>query len=148
MLRLCVVAAVALLVGGRAAALDKPNPKALKELEGMYAVVAASAGGTELQADARKAAHARITGDEIVITVRDKAHPAKVTRLDPAAHPAAVDLAPSDGPEKGKTFPGIYTYKDGELTLAIAEKGDRPKGFTPAPGVLLLKLRKAPSGKE
>lgn len=124
---------------------DKPDAAALKRLEGAYAVRQASAGGVELPADALAAATARIAADELVVTVRDKANPAKITRLaPPGAGPAAIDVAPADGPEKGKTFPGIYTLADGELTLALAEKGDRPKDFAPAPGVLLLKLRRQP----
>ena len=52
-------------------------------------------------------------------------------------------LSPSDGAEKGKTFPGIYKLEKGELTLAFTEKADRPKEFKSDEDVILMKLKKS-----
>jgi uncharacterized protein (TIGR03067 family) len=83
----------------------------------------------------------KIEKDELVFTVKDKNFPAKF-KLDPKAKPAAIDIAPSEGPEKGRTFPGIYKVENGELTLAFTERGDRPTEFKGENGVLLVKLKK------
>ena len=62
-------------------------------------------------------------------------------RWPAAKSPATIDIAPLDGPEKGKTFPGIYKFENGELWLVFAEKGDRPADFKgEGEGVMVVKL--------
>src|SRR5439155_1983033 len=102
----------------------------LKELQGTYTVLAISKGGEPAPEEFRKEMTVTIAKDELTFTIKDKKFPAKITQVDPKARPAAIDIAPSEGPEKGKTYLGIYTYKDGELTLAFTEKGERPKDFS------------------
>jgi uncharacterized protein (TIGR03067 family) len=111
-------------------------------LAGTYTVTALAKGGKDVPADVRKATTVRIAAGELTFVIKDKAFPAKIAKLDPAAKPAAIDLAPADGPEKGKTFLGIYSYQDGELTLAFTEKGDRPADFGGAGDATVVKLKK------
>ena len=62
--------------------------------------------------------------------------------IDPGKKPAHIDLTIGDGPEKGKTLPGLYKLEKGELTLVFAEGETRPKGFTSEGDAMLLKLKK------
>src|SRR5439155_5036495 len=113
-----------------------------KELQGTYTVLAVSKGGEPAPEDFRKEMALTIAKDELTFTIKDKKFPAKITKVDPKANPAAIDIAPADGPEKGKTFLGIYTYKDGELTLAFTEKGERPKDFSGDNDAVVMRLKK------
>jgi uncharacterized protein (TIGR03067 family) len=122
-----------------ARAADAPVPK---ELHGTYTVVAISKGGEAAPEDFRKEMSLTITKDELTFTIKDKKFPAKITKVDPKARPATIDIAPTDGPEKGKTFLGIYTYKDGELSLSFTEKGERPKDFSGDNDAVVMRLRK------
>lgn len=113
----------------------------LKTLAGSYKAVALVKDGKNAPADVVGGVKVRIAGDEITFTVKDKEFPAKL-KVDPAKTPAQFDLAPTDGPEKGRTFPGIYRVEKGELTLAFAEKADRPTDFTGRDGVLVVTLKR------
>jgi uncharacterized protein (TIGR03067 family) len=56
-------------------------------------------------------------------------------KLDPSKDPKTLDVLPTDGPIKGKTFPGIYEL-DGDTLKACfdaAGKG-RPTEFSAKPG--------------
>ena len=119
---------------------DDDSP--LKPLEGTYSAAAVSKGGKDAPEEFRKELGCTIAGDQLTFTVKGKEIPAKVTKVDAKARPATIDLAPTDGPEKGKTFLGIYSYQDGELTLAFTEKGERPKDFSGANDATVVKLKK------
>jgi uncharacterized protein (TIGR03067 family) len=113
----------------------------LKQIEGSYRAVSVSRDGKDAPADLVDAMKAKIAADELTITVKDKSHTAKI-KVDPKAKPAAIDIAPSDGPDKGHTFPGIYKVEDGRLVIAFTERGDRPTEFKGGDGVLLIKLKR------
>ena len=119
-----------------------------KELEGLYTAVSISKGGKDAADDFRQSFSLRLSEDDLTFTIKDKKYPAKITRVDPKAKPAAIDISPSDGPEKGKTFLGIYAYDRGELTLAFTEKGDRPKGFSGDDDATVMRLKKVPGKKK
>lgn len=115
--------------------------KLLKELEGTYKVTALEKGGKA--ADKQKAESLKIVikGDDLVISVEGEEKKAKI-KVDGTKTPATIDITPSDGPEKGKTFPGIVKLDKGEVTIAFTEKGDRPKDFKSEGETLLLKMKK------
>jgi uncharacterized protein (TIGR03067 family) len=119
-----------------------------RELEGSYSALSVSKGGKDAPDEFRQAFSLRIVKDDLTFTIKDglkeKKYPAKITRIDPKARPASIDIAPSEGPEKGKTFLGIYAFERGELTLAFTEKGDRPKDFSGDDDATVLRLRKNP----
>lgn len=120
-----------------ASAADSP----LAELEGTYKAVALIHNGKDLPGDIVKAVGVKIAAEELTITIGDKAFPSKI-KLNPKAKPAAIDIAPSEGPEKGKTFLGIYRFETGELQIAFTERGERPTAFKGEDGVLLVRLKK------
>jgi uncharacterized protein (TIGR03067 family) len=119
------------------------DDKTIAELEGTYKAVALTKDGKEAPDDVVSSITARIAGDEITFTVSDKNHPAKF-KIDTKAKPAHIDLSPSDGTEKGKTFLGIYKLEKGELILAFTEKGDRPTEFKGEGDVRLIRLKPDP----
>ena len=52
-------------------------------------------------------------------------------KLDSTASPKRIDFTPADGGNKGKAYPGIYEFKDGELWFAYrGPDSTRPKNFT------------------
>ena len=113
----------------------------LKGLEGSYKAVALVFAGKDAPADTLSNTTVKITGDELAIVIKDRTKTAKI-KIDPKAKPAHIDISPTDGPEKGKTFPGIYKIEKGELTIAFTEKGDRPTGFKAEGDVGLLRLKR------
>ena len=116
------------------------DEKAIKELEGTYKTVSVVHDGKTASEELISHMSVHIVGDEIVFTVRDKNHPARF-KIDTKPSPAHIDLLPSDGPEKGKTFLGIYKQEKGELVIAFTEKGDRPTEFRGEGDVRLIRLK-------
>ena len=129
---------LALACAGTASA----DEKALKELEGTYKIALAEKGGKAAPKELTDTATVTIKGDELVIAFgADDKQTAKI-KVGGDAKLTTIDLSPSDGEAKGKTFPGIYKLEKGELTLAFNEKGDRPKEFKSDDDVILMKLKK------
>jgi uncharacterized protein (TIGR03067 family) len=125
---------LALLSAGALAADDKA-----KDLDGTYAVTAIEKGGKDVLGG-EKGATVKFADGTMTVTIADRTYPAKV-KLDPAQSPAAIDISPTDGKEKGKTFAGIYAAAGGELTVAFVEEGARPKDFKAADATV-MKLKK------
>lgn len=122
---------------GVSLAADAP----LEELAGSYKATALSRDGKDESAELVASVAVKIAAEELTFTVKDKTFPAKI-KVDAKAKPATIDIAPSDGPEKGRTFLGIYKIEKGELAIAFTERGDRPTAFKGEDGVLLVKLKK------
>ncbi len=115
--------------------------KALKELEGTYKVTHLEKVGKVASKDVTDSMKVTFKGDELLIKVADEEKKAKI-KVDSSKTPSTIDVIPADGPEKGKTFPGIYKLEKGELTITFTEKGDRPKEFKVDGEAMLLKLKK------
>ncbi len=119
------------------------DDKALKEIEGTYKITSADKGGKAAPKELIDTATVTIKGDELTISFgADDKKVAKI-KLNAEAKPATIDISPSEGDQKGKTFPGIYKADKGELTIAFTEKTDRPKEFKSEDDVVILKLKKA-----
>ena len=66
--------------------------------------------------------------------------------IDPGKKPRTIDLVPADGKDKGKTFPGIYSFDGKQLKLCFREVGkDRPADFATQAdsGLVLFVLERA-----
>src|SRR6185369_6358120 len=126
------VSAFALAVGflalggfGRADEKGAKDDKGLKELEGTYKLVHAERDGKAAEKALIDTLTVTIKGDELVMAFSaDDKKTAKI-KVTPDAKLSTIELSPQDGPEKGKTFPGIYKIEKGEVTLAFSEKGER-----------------------
>lgn len=138
------LAILALALGGLAAQeKEKDKEKGLKELEGTYKLTHAEKDGKAAEKALLETVTVTIKGDELVMAFSaDDKKTAKI-KVTPDAKLSTIDLAPQDGPEKGKTFPGIYKLEKGELTLAFSEKGERPKEFKSENEAILLRLKKS-----
>jgi uncharacterized protein (TIGR03067 family) len=56
-------------------------------------------------------------------------------KLHPAGDPKALDIIPTDGPYKGKAFPGIYELRGDTLKACFDRAGKgRPTEFSAGPG--------------
>jgi uncharacterized protein (TIGR03067 family) len=127
------------------AAVVAADEKALKELEGKYTVTHMEKGGKTAEKAIVDSVKIAISGDEIAITLDSKddkqERKAKIT-VDSSVTPHTIDIKPTEGDAKGKTFPGIYKTEKGIVTLAFTEDGERPKEFTSEGKVMLLKMKK------
>ncbi len=114
----------------------------LAALAGSYQAVSVFKDGKESPAELVAAFAAKIEKDELTFTVKGKEFPAKL-KVDPKKAPAHADLSPLDGPDKGRTFPGLLKLEKGELVLAFTETADRPADFAGGKDVLVVRLKKA-----
>ncbi len=123
------------------------DEKALKELEGTYTVSALEKGGKPAPKEIMESIKVSIKGENFVLMIGTDEKKAKI-KVDASKTPNTIDISPSDGPEKGMTFPGIYKVEKGELTIVFHEKGtDRPKEFKSEGEGMLMKLKKAEEKK-
>ncbi|MBA4188400.1 MAG: hypothetical protein C0467_10385 [Planctomycetaceae bacterium] len=123
------------------------DEKALKELEGTYTVIALEKGGKPAPKEIVESLKISIKGENFTIMIGTDEKKAKI-KVDASKTPNTIDIMPSDGPEKGMTFPGIYKAEKGELTIVFLEKGsDRPKEFKAEGDGMLMKLKKAEEKK-
>lgn len=113
----------------------------LKDLEGTYTVESAAKGGVEIPDAERQKVTFLIQADQLTMKTPDRTVTAKI-KVDIDKSPMTIDLSPTDGPEKGKTFPGIYKIERGELVIAFNEQGDRPREFKAEGDTAVLRLKK------
>jgi uncharacterized protein (TIGR03067 family) len=81
---------------------------------------------------------------EFVVTVKEDimkvshkgaAGPVFKLKLDPAKSPKTVDFLHTEGPDKGKTEPGIYKIEGDTLTYCVTDFGkERPATFATKEG--------------
>jgi uncharacterized protein (TIGR03067 family) len=129
------------LAGTLLAAQDPKAPALqgdLAKIQGAWQVVSAELNGKP--DPSRQGARVVFTGGAVTRTSPTAA--AKGTfRLDAAAKPGAIDLTYTEGPDKGKTFQGIYSLEGDTLKFCFSL---RPTEFTskPTTGSLLLVLQR------
>ncbi|MCE9565163.1 MAG: TIGR03067 domain-containing protein [Planctomycetes bacterium] len=123
------------------------DDKALKELEGAYTVIGLEKGGKPAPKEIMDTLKVSIKGEVFVITIGTDEKKAKI-KVDASKTPNTIDISPTDGPEKGMTFPGIYKIEKGEVTIVFHEKGtERPKEFKSEGEGMLMKLKKTEEKK-
>lgn len=131
------LAAVAFVLGAAATA----DEVSLAVLAGSWKAMSVTHHGKAVPPDVLAGFAAKIEKDELTITVKGKEFPAKL-KLDAKKSPAHLDLAPQDGPEKGRTLPGVVQLEKGELVLAYTETADRPTNFDGGPDVVVVRLKR------
>ena len=102
--------------------------KAVAALEGTFEVKEFDRAGKPVADEIRKAiTSVKIEKGKLTIQVDGKEIVA-VLKADPAKKPAELDLLPQGKEfDKGKKFPGVYTFEKDVLTICYVEDGDRPK---------------------
>jgi uncharacterized protein (TIGR03067 family) len=119
---------VGLAAAGLATAQESPADDA-KQLQGTWVLVSLERDGKEVKP--QKDTKAIITGDKFIIKVGDKVIAGGTSKLDPSKTPKAVDTTYTEGPDKGKTFKGIYQL-DGDMVKfcrAGSPEQERPTEF-------------------
>lgn len=161
---LCALGLVLAAAAGRADDPGAASRKALKEIEGVYALTAMEVGGVKakeefvrdrrflVRADARgyqlvALTTARVGGADRVIE-----EPLRIT-ADPSKKPAAIEFEESTEDGKARTTFGIYKLENDVLTICASDTQDpanRPTDFTTSPAhpkqylLVLKRLRKGP----
>jgi uncharacterized protein (TIGR03067 family) len=115
--------------------------KGLKDLEGTYKVTVMEKAGKSAPKELIDSVKVMFKGSELTIKIGDDEKKAKIM-VNSSKKPNTIDIQPTEGQEKGKTFPGIFKMEKNDVTLAFTEKGDRPKEFKTEGDVVLLKLKK------
>jgi uncharacterized protein (TIGR03067 family) len=128
-LQVVLVLAVGLLLAAEKPTKEEGTKKA-KGLGGTWMIVSITQDGKNDD----KAKDRKVIFEGKNITVKAEKGDHKVTfKIDQKKK--TIDLTPADGPEKDKTFKGIYELKKGELKICFARPGkDRPTEFTSEAG--------------
>ena len=119
---------VGLGLAGFAGCQGRP-PDEAQELDGTWEQVSMEQQGNVVKP--QKEIKLIITGDKFVIKADDKIVAAGTAKRDPSKNPHTVDSTYTEGPDKGKTFKGIY-QRDGD-TMKFCRPGSpedqRPTEF-------------------
>ena len=127
------------LTAGLAVAGGAQNPAAdqeLKQLQGIWKVVAAEANGQKVPAEDLGRYQLLIEPSGHMTAFRDGAITLQGSlTLDPSRTPKTLDVTFTKGQQSGKTAQGIYELKDGALKVCRANPGQsRPAEFASPPG--------------
>lgn len=108
---------------------NKAAVDAKTELEGTWDLVSLERDGKEVKP--QKITKAIFTGDKFVIQVEDKVIAGGTFKIDSTQKPKATDAAYTEGPDKGKSFKGIYQIEGDVLKFCRAGSPDqkRPTEF-------------------
>lgn len=108
-----LTAAVALLI----TAADKasnPDSDAYPQ-DGVWKPIGAVMGGAKLPKPALDAITLKVSGANYEVAVRGEKEPDRGTRtLDESTNPKRISITSTSGPNRGKTFLGIYEMKDAD----------------------------------
>ena len=137
MLRLLVMPAFLLtlaLQGG-------PAEKERKLLQGKWTVVSIVSKAGKEEPQGRMTA--QIAGDKLISKENDKVTGEATFTLDASKIPKFIDLKPSSGGDKGKSFLGIYELNGNDLKLCFGPvNGLRPMEFAANAGQSLILLKR------
>jgi uncharacterized protein (TIGR03067 family) len=98
-------------------------------IEGTWELVSVERDGKEMKV--HKDTKLIVEGDKFVIMVGDKTVAGGTSKFDPSKKPNAVDSTYTEGPDKGKSFKGIYQL-DGDMVKFCRASGpdkERPTEF-------------------
>jgi uncharacterized protein (TIGR03067 family) len=127
-----VAVAVMALIGCGATARDAADD--LKAMEGTWDLTYLERDGAEVKV--QPGTRAINAGDKFVIKRGAEVVAAGTMKLDPSKTPKASEATYTDGPDKGKTFKGIYQIDGDTVKFCRAGSPDqeRPTGFKTKPG--------------
>jgi uncharacterized protein (TIGR03067 family) len=132
---------------GLVAAAPVPEKKdELKKVEGDWVFTSWDQSGLLLPEERLSEAKWSVKGNKYTFTM-GAATEEGTLKLDPGKKPAALDLAITSGPDKGKEQLGIYRIERDGIVLCLARAGakERPTEFA-APegsGNMLLTIKRA-----
>jgi uncharacterized protein (TIGR03067 family) len=115
--------------------LTAPRPKADKDdlvkFEGAWVFTSWEHYGRGLDEDSRQSAKWLVKGDKYKFEI-DGVEEEGTVKLDPSQKVATIDLAITEGNDKGKEQVGIYKVDGDTITMCFARPGvkERPTDFT------------------
>jgi uncharacterized protein (TIGR03067 family) len=116
--------------------------KDLEKVAGDWSVVTIEHHGKKYTEDERSRPIVTFKGNQMTVERNGGVHPGTV-HIDSSKMPPQFDVTLNDGPEKGKTFEGIYKLDGDQLQLCIRDKGaGRPAAFQGGDGLLLVTLKR------
>jgi uncharacterized protein (TIGR03067 family) len=139
------VGVLALALGAAAAAGPEDVRREQVKLEGRWRATRVEVEGTALPAEDVRDLRLVFKGDGLVSERGGKKAEEATYKPDPSARPKAMDVAFTEGPNKGKTWPVVYELEGDALRICGGEiGGSRPAGFETKgnPGSVLLTLRR------
>jgi uncharacterized protein (TIGR03067 family) len=114
----------------------------LKRLEGTWEIASDMIDGTT-QPQPRGGTRVVIRGATYAKEALGTTFEKGTLKVDPEKKPAALDLSPTDGPEKGRIFLCAYELNGDELRYCCQSRGGlRPEAFT-ASGLQIVTLHRA-----
>jgi uncharacterized protein (TIGR03067 family) len=115
-------------------ALEKATAKEYRAFEGTWRFKSIETGGQELPADSLKDSRL-ICKDRDFTAVSAEGTLRGTFSVDVSKTPKTIDVIFTDGPDKGRTFRGIYVLKDDSYKVCMSPPGrDRPLAFESKPG--------------
>jgi uncharacterized protein (TIGR03067 family) len=130
----CMLIVAGLLVVGLARGGDAK--KDLEALQGTWRIDSIQESfGKAPPEDSVKEFVVTIKDDIMKVSRKGVAGPVFKLKLDPAKTPKTIDFTHSEGPDKGKTEPGIYKMEGETLTYCVTDIGkERPTAFATKEG--------------
>lgn len=127
---------VVLAVGALIAAEAEDAKKDLEKLQGTWLLVAGERDGKEFTEEEVKKTKLFIKGDTFRIPESAVATSQDGTiKIDPSKKPKEMDATTGSGPDKGKTWQGLYELDGDTYKVCFAPPGkDRPKEFSSKAG--------------
>ncbi|MFZ1936755.1 MAG: TIGR03067 domain-containing protein [Thermoguttaceae bacterium] len=107
-------------------AADDKSANDAKDLQGVWQAVDLEGNGEKLPADQVKELKIVFKGDEVFVVKTSGEDPKNKFKLDPGKTPKTIDVIPIDGSDKGTIHAGIYSLKNGRLTLCLNIFGKDP----------------------
>jgi len=103
-------------------------------VEGVFTMLSGEVKGEKLSDQTVKAAKLTIDGNKHSVHVGNDVI-VGTSKMDSTKTPKEIDSTDTEGPNKGKTYLGIYKFENGVYTVCFAAPGkDRPKEFTTKSG--------------
>jgi len=118
--------------------------KELEKFQGTWTVVSMENGGQKVPEE--QSSQIRLTYKDNTYSVMLGGETRTGTfQIDPSKKPKAIDRTPTSGPNKGKTFKGIYEFDGETLRCCWSVESDRPTEFVSKaqPLTILEVLKKA-----
>jgi uncharacterized protein (TIGR03067 family) len=123
-----VLLAVVFVTAGVVAGGDAKGD--LKRLQGTWSVVSAVEGGKPAPEEKIKDVQVVFDGNKITVKMGEKSMEGTF-KIDPSKKPKEIDSTTGSGPDKGKTWQGIYELDGDTHKVCFAPPGkDRPKEFS------------------
>jgi uncharacterized protein (TIGR03067 family) len=133
------------LLAAAPGAKDDKDKDDLKKFDGTWVFTAWDHAGEALPAEARDTAKWTIKGGKYTFEFAGMTEEGTI-KLDPSKKPATIDIAITEGQDKGKDQVGIYKIEGETITVCLAAPGakDRPTEFrsTEENGFILATIKR------